>query len=104
MDALSGTALYENLDELRKVMSNILAKKPELSSWTRDDSPGTAPRTPRDPNFKIEKPLDATSQVKERKKLQEVLKAYGGDAHQAAMTLGLPRSEILRKMMVYGLR
>jgi len=104
VDALTGTALFENLDELRVLLKNMLARKSDVSMWTRDDFPGTQVQAARDPSFKIEKPADATMQIQEKKKLQAVLGAYAGDSAHAAQTLGLTKSEMLRKMMVYGLR
>jgi DNA-binding NtrC family response regulator len=104
VDALSGVSLYENLDEMRTLLKNLLARKPDVTTWTRDDFPGAQVQTARDPSFKIEKPADATESVKERKKLEAVLGAYRGDSIQAAHSLGLSKSEMLRKMMVYGLR
>ncbi|MEO5668300.1 MAG: hypothetical protein ABIR96_09595 [Bdellovibrionota bacterium] len=104
VDALTGTSLYENLDELKQLVKNMLARKSDVTTWTRDDFPGTQVRAARDPSFKVESPEDATAQVGERKKLQAVLGAYRGDAIQAASSLGMTKSDMLRKMMVYGLR
>jgi len=104
VDALTGTALYENLDELKKLVASMLARKSEVSQWTRQDFPGTQVHAPRDPNFSPAAPEDATAQVGERKKIQAVLGAYRGDPVQAASSLGMTKSDILRKMMVYGLR
>ena len=104
VDRLSGMAFYENLDELKQWLKNILAKKPDVSKWLLSDCPNLAVHEARDPHFKVTQPEDATTQVLERKKLQQVLKAYSGDPVEAARTMGVSRSEVLRKMMVYGLR
>jgi DNA-binding NtrC family response regulator len=104
VDRLTGMAFYENLDELQQLLRNMLAKKSDVSNWVPADFPLSEPRQARDPSFKLGKPEDATAQLLERKKLQQVLKAYSGNPHEAAKTMGLSKSEMLRKMMVYGLR
>lgn len=104
VDALTGTSLFENIDELKKLVKSMLARKSDVSTWTRDDFPQTQVPSPRDPHFKVSAPEDATTQVREKKKLEAVLGAYRGDATQAASTLGVSKSDLLRKMMVYGLR
>jgi len=104
VDKLSGMAFYENMDELKQSLRNMVAKNSDVSNWKPSEFPQTSIKEARDPNFKIVKPEDATGQVLERKKLQQVLKSYSSDPIEVARSMGVPRSEVLRKMMVYGLR
>jgi DNA-binding NtrC family response regulator len=104
VDALSGLSLYENMDELKQVLKNMIAKNSDVGSWKKSDFPLSPRMEPRDPSFSATQPEDATRQMQEKRKLSEALKAYRGDPTQVAQSEGLSRAEILRKMMVYGLR
>lgn len=104
VDKLSGMAFYENMDELRMLLKNMLAKNSNVASWKQSEFPLRAVKEARDPNFKIAQPEDATQQIKERHKMQEIMRAYAGSPSEVARLMGVSKSEILRKMMVYGLR
>ena len=102
VDVLSGQSFYENIDELKKLLRNLCAKKADVSTWKKSDLLPSGGVT----TFSFEqlKPNDITAQVKEKQKLKAVLGAYKGDTRQAAQTLGISKTEILQKMMVYGIR
>ncbi len=102
VDVMTGQAFFENLDELKKILRNILAKKPDVSTWKKSDVLPSEGITAF--GFEALKPADVTAQVREKQKLKAVLGAYNGDMGQAAQTLGISRTEILKKMMVYGIR
>jgi DNA-binding NtrC family response regulator len=103
VDVLSGQALYENMTELKLILKNLLARKPEVSTWERGDldpdSGGIATH-----HFERLKPQNVNQQIKDRNRLESVLSAYKGDSFKAAHALGMSKTEVLKKMMVYGIR
>ena len=103
VDVLSGQPFYENLDELKKVLKNLLAKKPDVGQWEKVD---LLPESNKMSAYHFEKlkPRKVNSQMKEKNRLEAVLSAYKGDSYKAAQALGLSKVEILKRMMVHGIR
>lgn len=103
VDVLSGQALYENISELKLLLKNLLARKPEVSSWGREDLIANEGGMTTH-HFEKLKPENVSQQIKDRNRLESVLAAYKGDSYKAAKALGVSKTEILKKMMVYGVR
>jgi transcriptional regulator of acetoin/glycerol metabolism len=101
VDLLSGRPFNENLDELKRLLRSLLARKPDPAAWTRDDILGPSRVAV---SFKSVLPPDASGEVLERSRIRKALARHDGDVARSAVELGLGRTELLQKMLVHGVR
>jgi len=111
IDALSHYLWPENIDELQKVLSALARKNSDPQSWTVDDMPEAfQPKKEKSKfsaaalRFKMGDAPDVTESQKEREILRRTLKDLQGNRELVAQKLGMPRQELLKKLMSYGLR
>lgn len=105
LNLLARLDLPKNLDDLETLIRCLLVKKQDPSTWTLEDFP---------PTFRLLLPQHLFSEdggvrslaIKKKQiaKIRRALLEYGGDQTQAAMALGLEKSQLLLKMMTLGIR
>jgi DNA-binding NtrC family response regulator len=101
VDILTGRPFNENLDELKRLLRNLVARKSDVNTWTREDVLGPARVAP---SFKPALPPDAGAETFERSRLRRTLGRHEGNLERSAAELGMKRSELVQKMLAYGVR
>ena len=110
VDHLSTRIWGGNLNDLKKVLKNGFVKNPDLRSWKMADlpenmrAPTTAASARLQASFKPASAQDVTAITSERVAIKQALLAHGGDRDAAALTLGISKSEFLKKIFSHGLR
>jgi hypothetical protein len=104
---------HDNLDGLKRVLAAQVAKNPHMSEWKKDDLISGVEALKRalekkyvnsDPFFSRAMPKDSTQAFQEKRKIRYALDRYKGNLGEAAVEVGLSRSDFLRKMLAYGVR
>ncbi len=101
VDSFTKQLWAQNIDEMRKVLKNMLARKSNVTTWVEADLPMDF-RKPQ--YFERTEPKDFTKSYRERILIRQALIETGGDRLKAAGRVGLSRGEFLKRLLQTGLR
>ncbi|MBS1984523.1 MAG: hypothetical protein JST16_10155 [Bdellovibrionales bacterium] len=96
VDFVSKQEWYGNLDDLSKLIQQLLLRQPDLARCVATDLP---------PEFQPRMSKTFQAEVdRENARLRGALAAKGGDRRQSAQMLGIPYGEFLEKLISHNIR